>query len=329
MTGSVAAVDLDLIDQLILARMLFAATPQKARDDVGKLAAARLSSAEWTEAFEPHWRRLVEAELVRPKPRSKMFELVDEGRRRACEFLQIDEPPPKLTWAKVQSDYLLPRAMNVRPGSPEAERLKKPASLKRAVIARSRGLTLPAGATVKQALSALAWKLIRVESDADFTAENVIQQIVFKQQPARKLSTDQVASSLAAAAVGARTKAPADLKLSILRQWLLPTQGSETPAGGSDLAAFAARVLNAARSLPASGRFGDNKVFIAHVWRKLRDELAVDGLALDPFKQRLVEANREGLVRLSRADLVEAMAPADVEESATAYENATFHFIRL
>ena len=87
--------------------------------------------------------------------------------------------------------------------------------------------------------------------------------------------------------------------------------------------------MNAVRRLPPESRFGENKVFISHVWRQLRDEAAIDGLELAPFKRRLVEANREGLLRLSRADLVEAMSPADVEESATAYENATFHFIRL
>ena len=38
-----------------------------------------------------------------------------------------------------------------------------------------------------------------------------------------------------------------------------------------DLAPFAARVLAAARAC-RSGRFGDNKVFIAHVWRALQND---------------------------------------------------------
>jgi hypothetical protein len=35
--------DLETIERVILARMLFPAAPQKARDDLGKLAAARLA----------------------------------------------------------------------------------------------------------------------------------------------------------------------------------------------------------------------------------------------------------------------------------------------
>ena len=330
---SIAAMtDLETIERVILARMLFPAAPQKARDDLGKLAAARLAPGEWIAKFESHWRRLVEAELLRPKPgrkSAKSFELTDEGRRQALAFLQLDELPARFNWASVQSACLLPLAMNVRPGSREAEQLKKAAPLKLAIVARSKDLTLPAGAKSKQALAALAWKLIGVESGADFTAENVIQQLVFRQSPARKLSADQVATALAAAAVKARTKALPDLRLSAIRHWLLHSNGCEAALAESNLAKFAAQVIASARQIPADRRFGENKAFISHVWRQLGGEAADDGLALDEFKTRLIAANREGLVRLSRADLVEAMDPADVAESATVYENALFHFIRL
>ena len=331
---SIAAMtELETIERVILARMLFPATPQKARDDVGKLAAARLAPGEWAAEFESRWRRLVESELLRPKPGrkpGKSFELTEEGRRQALAFLQLDEPPARFNWATVQSFCLLPLAMNLRPGSCEAEQLKKAAQLKLAIVARAKDLTLPAGAKAKQALAALAWKLIGVESGADFTAENVIQQLVFRQKPARKLSADQVAAALAAAAVGARSNTLAELRLSAVRHWLLQSNGRDTaPAESKKLATFAAQVLAAARQIPAAWRFGENKAFISHIWRQWRGETAGDGLALDDFKARLVAANREGLVRLSRADLVEAMDPADVAESATVYENALFHFIRL
>ncbi len=237
MIFGVAAVDLETSDQLILARMLFSATPSKARDDVGKIAAARLSSGEWADAFDSHWRRLVEAGMLRPKSSGKSgkpgktFELTEEGRRRVCEFLQLDEIPPRLTWAKLQTDFLLPLAMNVRPGTREAEQLKRAASLQRAVIVRSKGLAPPAGGTIKQVLGALAWKLIGVECDADFTAENVIQQFVFRQKPARKLTTARVAAAVAAAAAGARTHSAPELRLSVIRQWLLQAGGGEAAAG--------------------------------------------------------------------------------------------------
>jgi hypothetical protein len=103
-----------------------------------------------------------------------------------------------------------------------------------------------------------------------------------------------------------------------VRRWL---------AGGSaaeDLAGFARRAQAAAAASP-TGRFGDNKVFIAHVQAALADP----ALDLPAFKARLVDAHREVLVTLTRADLVEAMDPRDVAESETRYLGATFHFMRV
>ena len=85
-------------------------------------------------------------------------------------------------------------------------------------------------------------------------------------------------------------------------------------------------MLAAARHCP-TGWFGDNKVFVSHVWRQLHEEPGVPPLDLPAFKQRLVEANQAGLLTLSRADLVQVMDPADVRDSEIQYLNATFHFL--
>lgn len=94
-----------------------------------------------------------------------------------------------------------------------------------------------------------------------------------------------------------------------------------------DDAAFAARVLEAARAIK-TGRFGKDKVFISHVLRQLTDE-GVKVKDVESFKSRLVSAHRSELLSLSRADLVEAMDPKDVDASETRYLSATFHFIRV
>jgi len=102
-----------------------------------------------------------------------------------------------------------------------------------------------------------------------------------------------------------------------------PARASSSPAV-NDLEAFAGRVREAARRADR-GVFGDRKVFISSVWRGL---YAGDGsLSLEEFKRRLIEANRRGLLRLYRADLVEEMDPAEVAASATQYRDATFHFV--
>jgi hypothetical protein len=107
-----------------------------------------------------------------------------------------------------------------------------------------------------------------------------------------------------------------------------PARAEAVAEPAFDLPAFAATVRAAARDCP-TGRFGPNKVFINHVWRHLGQEPSVPRLDLDAFKARLVEANRAGLLHLSRADLVEVMDPADVQDSETPYLNAVFHFVLL
>jgi hypothetical protein len=104
------------------------------------------------------------------------------------------------------------------------------------------------------------------------------------------------------------------------------TTANAIPDEPFDLDTFANTVKAVARTCP-TGRFGDNKVFISHVWRQLQDQPQIAPLGLAGFKQKLVEANRENLLTLSRADLVQLMDPADVRESETAYLNAAFHFI--
>jgi hypothetical protein len=96
------------------------------------------------------------------------------------------------------------------------------------------------------------------------------------------------------------------------------------PASVEDLDSFARRVRAAAASA-RTGLFGDRKVFISALFRELGDAAGVP--TLDAFKKLLVEANRQGLLHLHRADLVQEMDPAEVSASATQHLDATFHFV--
>lgn len=70
-------------------------------------------------------------------------------------------------------------------------------------------------------------------------------------------------------------------------------------------------------------------MFISALWRASQREPNFPRLTLPEFKQRLVEANAQHLLHLSRADLVQAMDPQSVAESETSHLNATFHFVLL
>ena len=95
----------------------------------------------------------------------------------------------------------------------------------------------------------------------------------------------------------------------------------------SGIGAATAKAL--AADSPPDARFHGNKVFIAALWRASQREPSLQHISLPEFKRRLVEANAEHLLHLSRADLIQTMDPQLVAESETVYLNATFHFVLL
>jgi hypothetical protein len=168
----------------------------------------------------------------------------------------------------------------------------------------------------------------------------------------------KAASRLVARRAGARRDDGKELRDAVLRGWIDRSSGPAESGGAADrpalsvdrlagpgpqepapepapavgpalpMATLAERVKAAARACP-TGRFGDNKVFIAHVWRELRSDPDFAGMGLDEFKELLALANNFRFLDLARADLVQAMDPEDVRQSEVQYLNATFHFIRI
>ncbi|HEX4337174.1 MAG TPA: hypothetical protein VH062_14750 [Polyangiaceae bacterium] len=91
---------------------------------------------------------------------------------------------------------------------------------------------------------------------------------------------------------------------------------------------FASRVLAVAHG-SAVRRFGPTKTFIGSVWAALRSDRDMDRIGETRFKQLLADAHRRGLLTLSRADLVTAMDPDDVNASEVNHLGATYHFINV
>lgn len=89
---------------------------------------------------------------------------------------------------------------------------------------------------------------------------------------------------------------------------------------------FAKAALKAART--TEERFGDDKVFISQVWRTFQEQSSY-ALTLDQFKNNLLEANRQHLLTLNRADLSYALNTDDVKTSEISHLSSTFHFIRI
>jgi hypothetical protein len=110
-----------------------------------------------------------------------------------------------------------------------------------------------------------------------------------------------------------------------------------------NLEAFARRVQEAAEAvLPgkrrglAVGRFsvgsaGKSKsrflVFIAAVWRELRNDPLCVGMSLDEFKAQLLKAHKTGLVTLREAKTLSVLDPEEVRKSEVRGADGAFHFI--
>jgi hypothetical protein len=331
--------------ELILVRLLAQGkrplSPGKVRSDLGRFFHRPPTEEEW----QGYVNDLVSSGLLEMKP----FRLTDAGRAQALEMLGWNELPPRASWRMMRPRYVTTRVLGTPAGDEKALKARSgvrglaPLLLRRR-LEKEVGELPPKLNVVEFLALREACQRLGIPPQSSWPA---LQAAVLSASlgEARPLKKDQVVRQLAAKAVRAPRSDANGLRDALLRDWVggeapaaAQTGGSRPPLaepdkrapepGGFDLPSFAATVRAAARDCP-DGRFGDNKVFINHVWQRLRNEPNFPRLDLPAFKGRLAEANHAGLLRLERADLVQAMNPADVRESETPYENARFHFVLI
>lgn len=319
------------------------------RSEVDKALAPLLeqlwSDAERRRAVESELATLEGMELIK-RIRKASIVLTDGGRREGLAVLGVKSLPEKTTWEMVKAKYLFACALGLPP--PAAKKGKSDKSsidqVSAAILARYDRIAINGDPTLTRIADALVWRALGAETRAPLTLKAVRELIL-----SRELGTtgsqkiEKTIVQLAVKRVKALRAETNELRTATLRRWIDGTDGTSkvltmgdevqnaptaSPSPSDDKEdAFAARVLAAARD-SKTGRFGDNKVFISHVFRKLVDSGVVAG-DLGAFKDRLVSAHFHGFLSLSRADLVEAMDPEDVDESETQRDGSTFHFVRL
>ncbi len=99
-------------------------------------------------------------------------------------------------------------------------------------------------------------------------------------------------------------------------------------ANRPDLDGFAREVLEIAGGI-AEGWPGNRKAFISRVWQGVDAKHPEWGLSGIEFKSMLAEAHRTGHVVLASADIKNKDTLRDVQESAIAYKNTVWHFVRV
>lgn len=237
------------------------------------------------------------------------------GRAALARGLGLEALPARATWPQLRA-RLAARAAGA--AGPSADELRA------AILKEGLGLRLSAAPRMGAVRNAIAWKALGRDDDAPFRRADVVRRSVERNLGGSRAVSESVAlSQLAAKLAGARRASTDELRRATLGTWLM---GGSAPKPEMALEAFAEHVVRLARQ-SETGRYGDHLVFISHVFRKACAEGAAPTEA--GFRRQLAAAHQAGLLKLSRADLVEAMDPADVAASELALQGATFHFIRI
>ena len=345
---------LSAIESLALVRLLAVGekgeTGSKIKKDLEPLLGHRWEGAALNERIEQTLAALESVGLVlllpgKTKKAAPRFAPTVDGHRRGLEFLGVPQLRPKTTWTVLRKTYLPACAVGI-PASSEVlyKTLSSEPAFQAVLLKQQYGLSIAELPKPDQATDALAWKLIGFEGeDRKFNVKN-IKTVLFNRALGEGHAPDfkKAATRLLAQRLGARRDAPKELRDAVLRGWIDREDGGEAlaesvgtsqtpllvPHPPFDLVSFAEQVKSAARGCQA-GRFGDNKVFIAHVWKALQVDPTFPTMELATFKERLAEANNARFLDLSRADLIQAMDPDDVRQSEVHYLSATFHFVRI
>jgi hypothetical protein len=302
-----------------------------------------LTEGQWREALDQAMTDLRAAEQVA----SDQHQLTEAGLRAAADFLGVRHAPDKLQWPALRARYLVPRLFGLKDlTEKEREKLAKPDNLRAILLARAFDLNVPKVPTLAQATEALVWKQLGRDDGKRLTVKAVTEVLL---SPLLGLDTPleskKLQARLPAHAIGASKSTAEGLRDQVVAAWLFeepivrnrpgphdPAVGSrpkhEPAAEAEALDQFADRIRRLAGN-SQGGRFGDDRVFVSHVWRQYQADASAPPLSFEQFKERLVEANRAELLRLARADLPEILPTDEVRASEIRLPYSEFHFVLL
>jgi hypothetical protein len=328
---------------LVLVRLLAPAKKMSlsvVRKSLDPLFARKLSASEWQALLDERLERLEREGMLRRQP----LALTEAGRAQALAFLDLEQLPARRDWKTLKNRHLIPKALGV--SGDMRGHLAGADGLRAWLIKHHYQLPIGERPTLLRAIDAAIAQKLGLDPSAGLRIGAIRSQFLKRTlQPTKSTTLQELVELAAAQTVEALNPRIESLREAVLTNWLKvpssntaqtailrppvwplePELPAERPA--VELAGFAERVRETARN-SSSGWFGDNKVFIAHVWRQLQQEAVFPGLTEVEFKRRLTDANRAGLLQLSRADLVQVMNQDDVRASETTYLDAVFHFVQ-
>lgn len=317
---------------LLLARLLCGKatlpTPAAIRKDLAPLFHGDLLPARIEEVMNE---LKSEGLLAKAGKTGKKWEMTEAGRSRALLFLETNELPPKCNWTTIRTKFLVPKALGLTPWSEaELKRIKSEQQMAVRLLKRKYELAIVAETNLKTALETLVCQ--RLGFPTLTSLEELMRTVISREAKVDPVLPEKDFSKVAPRKLLGARKAgvPALREVSINRTFHdhVTESPSDTNQPLIDLKEFAHKVNSVAPTCP-TGWVGDQKVFISHVWRHLKTQGEFQALDLPTFKTLLLQANRQLLISLSRADLVQLLDPNDVRESEAVILNAEFHFILI
>jgi hypothetical protein len=332
------------LHHLLLTRLLAGApkdeTLSTLKTSLAPLFAEKLSKTEWNTLVQRELRLLCDT-LEVERTGHQRCKLSDCGQQVVLDFLGLDKVPAKHNWETLKNVYLVSDALDLpRPDAEQRKRIASPNGLRAAVLRHSFALPVPEYPTYAEAKRALLWqqfgallgKPLSSLARSPFpgkAAALMLNEMVEPERPPEKVpSLDKVIDQLIAKLLGAKRPDANSLRLALIRDRLAVDVETGPDSHGFRLEDFAAQVLLSARA-SEDRRFGEDKVLIAQVWREFKAGYNYFGLDQKAFKQQLLQANQQGLLRLSRADLAAALPAEELAASEIAHLHATFHFVQV
>lgn len=318
-------------------------TVSELKKSLNPLFARSLTSEQWSHELA----HLENQSMLQATGRTR-YRITAAGKAMALQMLGIASLPVTISWQTIKKCYLIPYILGLTApiNHQDRQRITRVDGLRAMILVHIYQLPINPYPTLTEARDCLLWQQLThpqtmtnlrtrlsASSHKPFT-QNTLMTLLLNDLlgATRDLPWESALKQLIAKITHAQRTDAEALRLAIFRtatseQPITPRSASDS-ATEFDLEIFAKQVLQSAHRCQ-TGRWGESKLFISHVWKQMGTDGQQFGLDFDQFKYYLALANNKGLVRLTHADLVQLMDPEDVRLSAISYGKTVFHFIHL
>jgi hypothetical protein len=357
---------LGVLDELVLARVAAdnGATRADLVRDLAPILSHKFSPSELRGGIELALEALLSNSHL--QERRGRCRLDEAGSRHLAGWAGARKMPD--AWSDIRDTRLVAAVLGLSTDPSVLNALERPDGLRAAILQKAFGVggkRLLGSSRLRMALAVVALERAfgnKINSGLDAgRGLSVKASRLLAGQLARRprdFGTDtRLIGALAAEAAGATQSGPTSLRQALLRRYVserlddgrsapaaplrevqadievpvsVEPPKDERPAAASrpDVEGFARTVLFHADA-EADGWPGNRKAFISRVWRAIAIAHPEWGLSEIEFKSMLAETHRTGHVVLGSADMKSKETLNDVQDSAIAYKNTVWHFIRV